>query len=404
MVNGYFKAFGISLAILSIILWGRYSDAKGRRLAFRVCYLGVVIAHVLTVLAFWFWQTTGVAGLYLTAIVSGLFGGPSFLVATYHAMLTDILDQNDRLIWFARTVGVWYSGRVVGPAIGSFLLNQQLLLPIYAVTVLASLNLIPVYCLPETLVSNLQTPASVIRWDFHRIVRGAVDTLLLCFYNKRMVLITFTSLVYYFSFSIVAILVQYVNTKYHWSMEMTGYLASVHAAAKFLVAMTFLPIWKTYIFNKWRTTDTRTNVIIVIFSFVVDCASWLFVAILPFSFLIPSLGLGTLGIGLSASLKALAATEIPSQDHGKLFACLGVVDALGILVASPALAAIYSATLTSYPEMAFIFVAFLFGLCAVIFWRYEKFDGSARPGRAEDHILYQSVHTGLESTDIALVN
>lgn len=398
MVNGYFRALGICLAIITILPWGRFSDAKGRRIAFRASYMGIVVSHVLTVIAIWSWRITGVLGLYLAALVLGAFGGWSLLSATYYAMLTDVLHQEVRLVWYARAVGIWYSGQIIGPAIGSFLMSQQLLLPIYFTTSLAIVNLIIVFCLPETLKIQPKSSNNKRRFLFEEL-QGSFAAMLLCARNTRMILISLTSFACYFSFSIVAVLVQYVNTQCHWSMEYAGYLSSLSAAAKFTIATCLLPFIKSLIHKRWSTNDSALNIIVAKFSFAVDAVSWLLVAVLPTSFLIPSLGLGTLGIGVSSALRSLAVAEIPPSEHGRLFACLGVVDALGVLVASPVLAWLYGATLSRYPEAAFVFVALIFAMCAIAFYGYKERPGI---GVAGDCVLYQSLEQESENTDIAI--
>lgn len=403
ITHGYFMALGISFAILTILIWARFSDVRGRRTVLRLCYISIVLSHCLTMLSLLFWRLSGLSGLYATAIIQGIFGGPSLLMATCYAMLTDVLHETERMTWYARAIGIMYAARIIGPSIGSYLLNQRLLLPIYVTTVLATLNFITVLCLPETLNKNSLPLSDRQGFSMIRHFKESIEAIQLCGRNNRMLLITFASFAYFFSFPIVSILVQYVNVQCHWSMEKAGFLTSLHAAAKFVVAVILLPIVKNFINNRWTTNSTTLNVSLVVFSFAIDSGSWLFVAVLPRFMLIPSLALGTLGVGLSASLRVLAAEETTADQNGRLFACFGVVDALGILFASPVLAATYSATMSSYPEAAFVLVAAIFGICAVIFVQYKNCTGSHKNHVCAEHdTLYQSLDDGFENTDIAL--
>lgn len=368
-LDGWIISVGMLLSVASSLFWGRACDVKGRRWTFRICAIGTVISQALSVVAIWAWPLSGHMGLYFASLVGGAFGAPAALVSVSYAILSDVLAENERLIWFMRTIGVWYAARIIGPSIGAWLLSVQLILPVYTATGFVLLSLFLLNWLPETSRIDYM-PKSSSRFVLLQELKVSLSSFTLCLSTPNLTIIAMTNFSYFFGISIIPILTIYVNSVLEWSMQEAGYLSSFQAVLKCVSAIFIVPcLRKLCTLWQHRHSDT-VDLRITTMSLLVDGVSWLMIAILPSRFLLSSIALGCLGVGATSSMRALASTQVPTKDHGRLFAALGVVDALAATVAAPSMASLYSVSV-ALPELVFVFVGFIFSISALAYHWYS---------------------------------
>ncbi|MGH7704165.1 MAG: MFS transporter, partial [Gemmatimonadales bacterium] len=111
MVGGLISAFSVA-QLVSAPLWGRLSDARGRRPAIITDLLVSAAAYVIFGLA----QSLGV--LLLCRIIQGLGGGTIGVVQAYVTDATPPEDRAKSLGWLSAVTSL---GAVAGPALGSLL-------------------------------------------------------------------------------------------------------------------------------------------------------------------------------------------------------------------------------------------------------------------------------------------
>ena len=365
-MDGWVTSVGMLLSVITSLFWGRTSDVMGRQWTFRICAIGAVLSQILFLMAIWTPFFT--FGIYFASFLGGLFGAPAALVSVSYAMLSDILDERARLLWFMRVVGMWYAARIVGPSIGSYLLSVQLLSPVYWATISICSSLAVLRWLPETLRSF--SKRSSTQQEFYT----SLTSISLCFSNHNLTIIAATNFSYFFGICIIPILTIYVNTTAGWSIEAAGYLSSFQAILKFLAALVLIPLGKRCLLGKITLNNDDIDMRIALYSLLIDGVSWLSIAMLPSSCLLISVALGCLGVGATSSMRTLAVSQVPPEDHGRLFAALGVVDALAATVAAPVLAWIYGVTSSSHPASVFAVVGLIFCASGVTYLWYRADD------------------------------
>ncbi|MFL5544930.1 MAG: MFS transporter [Gemmatimonadaceae bacterium] len=113
IVGVLIAAFSIA-QLASAPLWGRFSDAYGRRPALLAGLLVSALAYVVFAYASTLWL------LLLSRVVQGLGGGTIGVVQAYVADSSDPRDRAKSLGWLSAATSL---GAVVGPAIGSALIH-----------------------------------------------------------------------------------------------------------------------------------------------------------------------------------------------------------------------------------------------------------------------------------------
>lgn len=113
MVGALVAAFSIA-QLLSAPAWGWMSDRYGRRPAILVGLLVSAVAYVIFAFAGTLWL------LFLSRIIQGLGGGTIGVVQAYVADISEAKDRAKTLGWLSAVTSL---GAVIGPAIGSLLID-----------------------------------------------------------------------------------------------------------------------------------------------------------------------------------------------------------------------------------------------------------------------------------------
>ena len=113
IVGVLISAFSVA-QLLSAPLWGKFSDARGRRPAILAGLWISAAAYVVFGLA------TSIVMLLVSRIVQGFGGGTIAVVQAYVADATEPKDRTKAMGWLSAVTSL---GAVVGPALGSLLTN-----------------------------------------------------------------------------------------------------------------------------------------------------------------------------------------------------------------------------------------------------------------------------------------
>ena len=139
---------GASYSLMQFLLSGpigKLSDRVGRRPVLLVSVVLIMVGYVA------FAQATTITGLFIARIISGI-GGANLGAA--QAIIADVTPPDQRARGMGLIGAAFGLGFVFGPALGGFLGQWGVVVPIYAAAFLAFINLCFIYFkLPETLHS-----------------------------------------------------------------------------------------------------------------------------------------------------------------------------------------------------------------------------------------------------------
>ncbi|MDH3512762.1 MAG: MFS transporter, partial [Gammaproteobacteria bacterium] len=122
------SAYTLSQALATPV-WGRLSDAYGRRLVLILTMLGSVISYLLLAYADELWL------VLFSRVLGGLMAGN---IATAFAYVTDITTEDDRSASLGKIGAAMGLGFIFGPAIGGLLAGAEVETANYVLPALAA--------------------------------------------------------------------------------------------------------------------------------------------------------------------------------------------------------------------------------------------------------------------------
>lgn len=142
--GGAIVSFGSIIMALTAALWGRLSDARGRKAGILAGFIGLAIGYALftTIVIFGLRGLIAGTGLFLALALARGFTG-AFLPAvpvSAQALIADNTTSSERSAGMALMGLAQGVGMVVGPAIGGILAGVNLVLPLYFTIGLAAIG------------------------------------------------------------------------------------------------------------------------------------------------------------------------------------------------------------------------------------------------------------------------
>jgi MFS-type transporter involved in bile tolerance (Atg22 family) len=140
-----------------------------------------------------------------------------------------------------------------------------------------------------------------------------------------------------------ALIQRYVSVRYGWTLADATLLFSIQAGGSAIVLFTFLPWISKQIERRFSPSTIQLNVIVTRWSLLVLVLAYLVIGLAPTApIVITGLLMETLSTGLPSALRALTSALVPSDDKGRVFAVLTVIETISSMVASPLAAAFFN--------------------------------------------------------------
>ena len=237
-------------------LIGALSDRYGRRPVIRVCVAGSVLGlslFALTLSLPWMqlWPAAAASGLplallFVARVIDGISGGTA---ATATAVLADTSTPENRARTFG-LIGVAFGlGFVLGPALGGWLAELNVILPVWAATGFALVNLLLVLLvLPET------HPPEARQLLPRKRDLNPVTQLARVFANPQVRRLCVAFFLFFMAFNgFTAVLVLYLKEAFGWTTGLAGAAFAVVGVVAMVVQGGLIgPLVKR--FGEWRLT------------------------------------------------------------------------------------------------------------------------------------------------------
>ncbi|CEP17865.1 hypothetical protein [Parasitella parasitica] len=111
-------------ALLSAGFYGRLSDRKGRSLILRISTIGSLIYVSCDLLTAKYYNSIGIALLFLGPLIRGIMAGESVLMAAVQAYIADCTSADSRTVIYARLMASLFIGSAIGPFVSSLVLKH----------------------------------------------------------------------------------------------------------------------------------------------------------------------------------------------------------------------------------------------------------------------------------------
>ncbi|KAI0305500.1 major facilitator superfamily domain-containing protein [Multifurca ochricompacta] len=411
-------------SILSAVTTGwlsHLSDMFGRKKILVLTMFGALFMDFVYILvsdATTVFGRHGEAFIIVAPLVEGILGAQSTYNGITHAYVTDCTPDGSRAKIFATMQGMlnigmasgpWLNGLILHAYTGSTSISLFVLAIVIAVTNLSFVLLI----LPESLPPSRRLSRALSLVDHqsqrrhngvaHRIGK-TMRNVALQFLRPATLFIpqklegrrghdwnlTLTGMALFFyvlSDQVYNLKYLYVKHAYDWSTEQLGYYMSLLWVIRAANLLVILPLLLTY-FASNRKAPTkhaspahlasaiRFDRRIAALSLFTDATANAFVAISPASsqpLFVLLTSLNALTSGGHPALQSLGAVSLRAMGKGNevglVFGALGLVNAVSHIVAPGIYAAIYSATVATFPKAMFVISAGLLYITVVLLSR-----------------------------------
>lgn len=166
---------------------------------------------------------------------------------------------------------------------------------------------------------------------------------------------------------------QYIPNRFGWSIAKTNFVYSFQAAAATVILLAICPAVSTYLLQTKGLPPVRKDLLFARYSVLIYALGTLCIAAAPtIPTLLLAILLQTCGSGMGGATRALMTTYVKSDEVGKLYTLLGLVEAVGLMVSAPIEASLFNVGFRAGATVWLGLPWFLMGLClsllTVAFW------------------------------------
>ncbi|KAK7207312.1 major facilitator superfamily domain-containing protein [Myxozyma melibiosi] len=386
---------GILAAVMSPKL-GALSDRIGRCAVLAICSLGPLVSVLVLIFMLdssyeyvyrWYW---------LAAILDGITGSASAMMAAAFAYTTDSTPADKRASAFGLCHACFSLGLALGPAFGSFLIKStdSILVVFYAV-ILAQLLFIgyALFVLPESVSIEHRLDAQQVFNDGRELnsdtglmPRNLAELLDRLNFLKPLRILWPSSSVapqirrnISFLAGIDTILIGagagammikllYAELIFHWSSVEAGYFISIMGVTRAFVLVIVLPLVSRYtvrMFNHGRVSHVGASQSDV---FLIRCG--VFVEVLAYALYLISRSstqfmlsgcIGSVGTIASPTIQSTLTKHVPKRKTGELLGAMALLHSLCSIIAPTIFAFVYVNTVGWFPAAFLLMTIVIFG-------------------------------------------
>ncbi|KAF2723997.1 MFS general substrate transporter [Polychaeton citri CBS 116435] len=358
-LNGYQQLFDGLPSLLLALPFGWAADHFGRRPIVLMGLVAFGVRQVVIDVVLWYWQVFDIKFVWLSA-ATGIMGGGEIAVAgILVVVMSDVTHVDERATLFLQMVAANLGAGLVMPIAAAWLMRINPWIPTLCGTILmiaATTIYLPV---PETL--NYANCASLDLMTMPEINDAAYGTgeissnaglpigklWLGRFKSARAVftrdwrvpalILTYTA--HYLCAAVTPLLMQYISRRYSVSFSEATLIVTVRAAVNVVLLLVILPGLSHVITVRWRLTPQRKDLILSRVSAVFWCLGYFLIGFAPnIAGIVVALAIGSLGVGVSMLIRAFLTSLVPSNQVARVYACISIVDTVGVMIYSPLLA------------------------------------------------------------------
>lgn len=345
---------------------------KGRKPVLWLSLIGIVISGLWIAAVLALGQRISIYVILISPAFAIVGGGSTVLVSAIYSVVADVVSEADRYLhpgYKSQTrltctrVSAFLTvslgslvGSLFGPLTASSLMKTSSPWTPIALSLLILLLAIGVMVfIPETLPARKHEED----WDMSRddSLYGVINSYVWEFkdqINEAVSMVKQPSLsLILFAFlcpvpvgiATSSLFIQYVSKRFDWSMAAAGYLLSVRSMVNIFVVLLVIPglskLLVSGVFVKGFSAGEKDRLLAQISAFAL-AAGFLLLAGTNMPIVITGLIVKTLGAGLPSLCRSLAAYHTNVQNTSKLQTVIGITETVGLLVAAPALAWMFS--------------------------------------------------------------
>ncbi|EXV03388.1 MFS transporter [Metarhizium robertsii] len=329
---------------------------KGRKPVLWLSLAGIFVSGLWIAVVLALGQRISIYIILISPVFAVVGGGSTVLVSAIYSVVADVVCEADRVSAFLTVSLGSLVGNLFGPLTASSLMRTSSPWTPIALSLLILLLAMGVIgFIPETLPALKQEEEwSVSRddslygtvnsyvWEFKDQIKEAIGMIR----QPSLSLILFAFLCPSpVGIATSALFIQYVSKRFDWSMAAAGYLLSVRSMVNVFVVLLVIPglskLLVSGVVVKGFSAGEKDRILAQASAFSL-AAGFLLLAGTTMPIVISGLIIKTLGAGLPSLCRSLAAYHTSAENTSKLQTVIGITETMGLLVAAPGLAWMFS--------------------------------------------------------------
>ncbi|KAF2431969.1 MFS general substrate transporter [Tothia fuscella] len=341
MLKGWQRTLDAIGMLIFSIPWGHFADTYGRQPTMLIVTTSFWFQAAGIQLVCYFGQTLDLRLVWLSSLHT-VFGGGSSVATAVDSLVAAFFKVSAASI----TTGF------LAPLLSAWLMRYNPWIPMLLGLGIQIIPIILILFIPETMGYNNppldpaeETSSSdssihsskecpILSKLLHQIKQSTAFLTA----DSRILLILPAFLIHMLFLS-WDILLQYISTRYHITLSAATVLVAIRAGLIMLLCLFLLPLANNLFRTKWHIQPKHSDLLLSRFSAIAMAIGFLFIALAPsIPFLIAAMVVNTLGWGLMLFLRSLLTSLVEGHHVARLNTFVGMVDTVGLMVGSPALA------------------------------------------------------------------
>ncbi|PLN83339.1 MFS transporter [Aspergillus taichungensis] len=439
-VKGYMEFFDGILSIFLAIPYGLMADRSGRKPTIMLSIPGFFLNCLVNLVVIWYSDVLPLRAVWASSLAWLIGGGPVVAFAVAWTMMSDVTTEEERAPMFFKFGVASMGADFVTSLASSWLMAMNPWIPLLAGWSIVVGGVCLALTLPETMhTAHTRAPSpspsiELSRWshedleshtrrvskepnsddwnDFEnpkegetRHPRGGPDSTppplivklaaqcrayltpySFIFRNKHFMLLLSAFLVYRLSRGSSWFLVQYISTRYHWTLAQANFLMSWKPALTIPLFLWVLPAISQRLLRTMKTNQKDLYLARVSIIFLI--VGTLGIGLSPtVATLIPSLITQTAGAGFVFLTRALVTTLVRREETARLFTMIEVLQSVGNVVASLSITAVFQIGLEMggvWIGLAWMMTSTAFTLVGLAIWLFRLPPSPVEDGHFDD--------------------
>ncbi|EAW14302.1 putative MFS transporter [Aspergillus clavatus NRRL 1] len=426
-VKGYMEFFDGILSALLAIPYGLLADRIGRKPILCLSIPAFALNSLIMFAVMWYSEIFPLRAVWASCLAWLLGGGPVVASALIWTMMSDVTAEDERASMFFRFGVVSMGADFASSAVSSWMMTWDPWLPMLIGWGIVIAGVLCAVSLPETMhlstVQRAEERSSSVELarlaptngepkggaqknerqidpddsDADSIHGEQVPFTLrsgskrpflakmvlrsrqyftpysFLFRNKQVLLLLTAFLVYRLSRGSSWFLVQYISTRYQWTLANSNLLISFKPALTIPLFLLVLPVLSRYLLRSMHTNKKDLQLARV--SIVCLSLGTLGIGLSPsIATLVPSLILQTAGSGFLYLIRSLITTLVKQEETARLFTIIEVLQAVGNVIASLSITTVFQLGLElggPWIGLAWMMTSMAFALVGAAVWCFK---------------------------------
>ncbi|GCB18867.1 hypothetical protein AAWM_01752 [Aspergillus awamori] len=422
-VKGYMEFFDGILSAVLAIPYGLLADRRGRKSTICLSIPGFALNCIIQLVVMWRPDVFPLRTVWASSLAWLFGGGPVVAFAIIWTMMSDVSTEEERAAIFFRFGVASMGADFASSAASSWLMSLDPWLPLLLGWGLAVIGMFFALSLPETMRVGSSQPTwkqpsmemsqvspgnaeykEVPSKEQEQEVLSDEETLQgeeasfttktarptffasakqrsrayfapysFIFRNKQIMLLLTAFLVYRLSRGSSWFLVQYISTRYKWTLAEANFLMSFKPALTIPLFLFILPAISRQLLKTMKPTQKDLQLMRI--SIGLLAVGTLGIGLSPsVAMLIPSLLVQTSGSGFVFLTRALITTLVNREETARLFTIIEVLQSVGNVIASLSITTVFQIGLElggPWIGLAWMMTATAFTLVGVAIWMFR---------------------------------